>query len=208
MQAVKFKTLRDCDKEGHELIQRRNFEYASKVGERIMSSLLELDGVAPGFEITRLEHCLQTATRAWYDGADLDWIVSALLHNIGFVHAPFDNDEQAALVLRPFVREQCSWTVQNHWNFQKFYYGPEAGQHPNERERNRNAPYYDDCVYFCENWDQVSFDPAYRSLPVEFFRPLVMDVFSRSPYDITVTRPRRRVPLFDDSVAQMRKMAA
>ena len=57
---------------------------------------------------------LQAATRAWRDGADIDWVVSALLHDIGDIYAPYNHDEYAATIIRPFVREQCSWVVQKH----------------------------------------------------------------------------------------------
>ena len=158
-----------------------------------MKSLARLEFVMLGRHMTRLEHSLQTATRAWYDGADPDWVVSALLHNIGHIHAPFDCDEYSSLVLRPFVREQCSWTIRTHVEFAKFHYAAQLGQDPDERDRYRGSPYFDDGVEFCQRWSAVSQNDTYPTLPLESFRQLVEDVFSRSPYDITVTRPRRRV---------------
>jgi predicted HD phosphohydrolase len=208
MQVQTLKTLCEYGKEYLDVVERASYEYASKVGERIMQSLQQLDDAMLCDQMSRLEHSLQTATRAWYDGADLDWIVSALVHNIGHVHAPFDNDEYASLVLRPFVREQCSWTVKTQMEFEKYHYAAQIGQDPDERERYRGTLYFDDGIKFCDRWNILSVDPSYSSLPLEFFRPFVENVFSRSPYDITVTRPRSRVALFDACVAQSRKVAA
>jgi len=208
MHAITLKTLCEAKKEDFDAIERTSYEYASKVGERVMQSLAQLNDAMLGSQMSRLDHSLQTATRAWYDGADLDWIVSALVHNIGHVHAPFDNDEYASLVLRPFVREQCSWTVKTHMEFEKYHYGAQIGQDPDERERYRGTLYFNDGIEFCDRWYMLSVDPSYPSLPLEFFSPLVENVFSRSPYDITVTRPRRRVALVDDCVAHSRRMAA
>lgn len=208
MQVITLKTLCKSEKEFFDEVEKASYEYASSVGERIMLSLEQLANAKLDEKMSRLDHCLQTATRAWYDGADLDWVVSALVHNIGHVHAPFDNDEHASLVLRPFVREQCSWTLKTHMEFERHHYAAHIGQDPDERERYRGTIYFDDAVQFCERWNNLSVDPSYPSLPLEFFRPLVENVFSRSPYDITVTRPRNRVALVDNRVAQSRKMAA
>ena len=208
MQVTTLKTLCTSETEFFEEVERASYEYGSRVGERIMASLEQLANAKLSKNMSRLEHSLQTATRAWFDGADLDWIVSALVHNIGHVHAPFDNDECASLVLRPFVREQCSWTVKTQMEFEKFHYAAQIGQDPDERERYRGTIYFDDGMQFCQRWNVLSVDPSYQSLPLEFFQPYVENVFSRSPYDITVTRPRRRVPLVEDCVAQIRRMAA
>ncbi len=208
MQTVKFRKLADGDRNDYEFLEECEITYASQVGERLLGTLEKLETAMSGFQLTRLEHCLQTATRAWRDGADTDWVVSALLHDIGDIHSPYDHDEYAALILRPFVREQCSWTVKQHGDFQKFYYAAQMGQDPNVRERYRDNPYFDDCAVFCERWDQQAFDPEYQSLPLDFFRRLVAEVFRRAPYDKAVIRPGVRVPLVDTSLAQSRLQAA
>ncbi len=208
MQTVKFRKLVDGDREDYEFLENCEITYASQVGARLLETLEKLETAMSGFQVTRLEHCLQTATRAWRDGADSDWVVSALLHDIGDIHSPYDHDEYAALILRPFVREQCSWTVEKHGDFQKFYYAEQMGKDPNVREKYRDNPYFDDCAVFCERWDQQAFDPEYQSLPLEFFRPLVTDVFARAPYDKAVIQPGARVPLVDKALAQSRLQAA
>ena len=138
----------------------------------------------------------QTATRAWNDGADTDWIVTALLHDIGDTLAPFSHSDYAAAILKPFVREQCTWVTRTHGEFQLVYYGHLLdGFDADRRERHRGHPYFDDCVQFCERWDQASFDPDYETLPLDFFAPMVQAVFARQPYDPAVLRPGAREPL-------------
>ena len=129
------------------------------------------------------------------DGADIDWIVSALLHDIGDIFAPYNHDEYAAAILRPFVREQCAWVVEKHGDFQLVYYGEHVGANPEKRQAYAGHPYFDDCATFCERWDQNSFDPDYDTLPIEHFADRVREVFARQPYDPAVVRTGEREPL-------------
>ena len=99
-----------------------------------MAALVSLDEGLSGYQITRLGHSLQSATRAERDGADTDWIVCALLHDIGDIFAPYNHDEYAAAILRPFVREQCAWVVEKHGDFQLVYYGKHVGADPDKRD--------------------------------------------------------------------------
>ena len=205
MKTVKFRQMKDGDRDDYVFLSKHEAEYASHTPERLLRALEELDESLSGYQVTRLGHSLQTATRAWRDGADLDWVVSALLHDIGDIYAPFNHDEYAATVLRPFVREQCAWCVQTHGDFQLVYYAEHVGANPNKRERWRDSPYFEDCASFCERWDQSSFDPNYPSLDIEFFRPMVAEVFARRPYDPEVIRSGYREPLHDPETAASRR---
>ena len=159
-----------------------------------------------GYQITRLGHSVQSATRAWRDGADIDWVVSALLHDIGDIYAPYNHDEYAATILKPFVREQVTpGASQTHGDFQMLYYGHHLdGFDQHKRDRHQGHAYFDDCAEFCERWDQASFDPDYEDLPLEFFAPMVEEVFARPPYDPEIIRPGAREPLTDEAVAATR----
>ena len=172
----------------------------------MLKALVELDQSLSGYQITRLGHSVQSATRAWRDGADVDWVVAALLHDIGDIYAPYNHDEYAATILKPFLREQCTWCVSTHGDFQMLYYGHHLeGFDQHKRERHRGHAYFDDCAEFCERWDQASFDPDYDDLPLEFFAPLVEEVFARKPYDPAVIRAGARAPLTDAAVAEARQ---
>ena len=162
---------------------------------------MDLDEGLSCYKITRLGHALQSATRAWRDGADIDWVVCALLHDIGDIYAPYNHDEYAAAILRPFVREQCSWCVQAHGDFQMVYYGHHVGGNPNKRDQFAGHIYFDDCASFCERWDQSSFDPDYDTLSIDFFAPMVREVFARQAYDPDVIRAGEREPLVTEARA-------
>lgn len=195
MDQVKFTAMKDGDKEDYDFLARHEADYCAGTADRLLGALVSLDESLSGYKVTRLEHSLQSATRAWNDGADIDWVVSALLHDIGDIFAPHNHDEYAATILKPFVREQCTWVVAAHGDFQLLYFGEHVGADPMKRDRHKGSPYFDDCHTFCERWDQSSFDPDYPSKPLEFFAPMVREVFARKPYDPDVIRAGEREPL-------------
>lgn len=204
MEQVKFTKMEDGDEEDYVFLEKLETEYVNQTGERVLKSLSDLGDSLSGYKITRLDHSIQSATRAWRDGADLDWVVCALLHDIGDMYAPYNHDEYAALVLKPFVREQCAWTTSVHASFQRYFFADKIGGDKNSRDKHKDSQYFEDCVEFCEKWDQTSFDPDYDDLPLEFFRPMVMEVFARTPYDDAVIRTGVRVPLTNQTLAAER----
>lgn len=204
MEKVKFTAMKDGDREDYEFLNRHEIEFASKTAERLLGAMVDLDESMSGYQITRLGHSLQAATRAWRDGADTDWVVAALLHDIGDIYAPYNHDEYAAAILRPFVREQCAWVVEKQGDFQKLYYAHHVGGNPHSRDAYRDHPCFDDCATFCERWDQNSFDPDYPHEGIDFFRPMVEEVFARKAYDPAIIRAGERVPLTNPSVAEGR----
>ena len=190
--------LRRCeegDKEDYQFLTSHEIEISKGTADRLLSELVDLDKSLSGYQVTRLTHSLQAATRAWRDGADIDWIVSSLLHDNGDIYAPFNHDEFAATILRPFVREQCTWVVEKHGDFQMIYYAQHVGANPNKRDLYKDRPYFEDCVNFCERWDQTSLDPNYDCKPLDFFVDMVSEVFDRKPYDPQIIRSGIREPL-------------
>ncbi len=199
METVKFTQMKDGDGEDYAFLTDHETDYAAGTADRLLLAMVELDRSLSGYKITRLGHSLQSATRAWRAGADVDWVVSTLLHDIGDIYAPYNHDEYAAAILRPFVREQCAWVVEKHGDFQLIYYGEHVGANPRKREAYRDSPYFDDCAEFCEAWDQSSFDPDYPTKPLAFFAPLVKQVFARRAHDPEVLRRGVREPLSNPS---------
>ena len=195
MDRVSFTQMKDGTKEDYNFLTEHEIAYTKGTADRLLKALVSLDESLSGYQITRLGHSLQSATRAERDGADTDWIVSALLHDIGDIFAPYNHDEYAATILRPFVREQCTWVVEKHGDFQMIYYGHHVGADPHKRDVYKDSPYFEDCATFCERWDQSSFDPAYDTLPIEHFAERVRAVFDRKPYDPQVIQPGVRAPL-------------
>ena len=207
MEKVKFTRMKDGDRADYAMLDRHERDYASGTADRLLAALVELDKSLSGYQVSRLGHSLQAATRAWRAGADDDWVVSALLHDIGDIYAPYNHDEYAASILRPFVREQCTWVVEKHGDFQMVYYGHHVGGDPDKRDRWRDSPYFDDCARFCEDWDQSSFDPDYPTEPMDFFAPLVRAVFARPPYGAAHVLAGLRLPLADAERAESRRRA-
>jgi predicted HD phosphohydrolase len=187
MDTVSFTRMRDGTKEDYELLHGFELRYIAGLPDRILADLRRLDDGLGGYRISRFEHSLQAATRAAADGADVDWIVAALVHDIGDVLAPENHSQLAAAILRPYVREDVTWVVQMHGVFQQHYYGQHSGLDPDAREAYRGHAWFDRCERFCERWDQASFDPDYPTNPLEHFEPMVRDVFSRVAFDPAVT---------------------
>lgn len=204
MDKVKFTSMKDGDAEDYAMLDVHERDYASGTADRLLGALVELDESLSGYQVTRLGHSLQAATRAWRAGADTDWVVAALLHDIGDIYAPYNHDEYAAAILKPFVREQVTWVVEKHGDFQRLYYAHHVGGNRHARDRFKGHAYYDDCAEFCEAWDQSSFDPDYPMMTVQDFAPLVREVFARKAYDPAVIRAGERVPLTDASLAAER----
>jgi len=180
---VSFRRMEDGTREDYLLLDESERRYATGLAGRVLESLQRLDHSLEGYPVSRLQHCLQAATRAQREGADEEMIVAALLHDIGDELAPYNHAEIAAGILRPYVRPEVSWIVAQHGVFQNYYYVHHLGGDRYARERLRDHPWYEACVHFCAAWDQCSFDPDYRSESVEFFAPVVRRVFARAPHD-------------------------
>lgn len=184
MTTVSFTEMKDGTREDYELLARLEKPFHALTADRILSELERHDiDTLSGYKITRLDHALQAGTRASRDGADKDWIVGALLHDIGDGLAPQNHDRFSAEVIRPYVREEVAWVVEHHGIFQMIYFAQHYGWDKDARERFRGHIYFNSCEEFCERWDQVSFDPDYDNEPLSYFEPIVTEVFSRKAYD-------------------------
>jgi predicted HD phosphohydrolase len=131
-----------------------------------------------GFAVDRLEHSLQTATRAFKDGRDEEYVVCALLHDMGDILGPRNHADIAAAILKPFVSEQNHWMVEQHGIFQGYYFFHYIGLDREAREQHRGHPAFEHTAQFCHLYDQAAFDPAYESMPLSAFEPMVHRVFS------------------------------
>lgn len=156
--------------------------------DNLLAILGNLRGPKLGYQIDRYDHSLQSASRALRNGESDDFVVGALLHDIGDAFAPENHSAAAAALLAPYVDERTHWVVAHHGLFQGYYYFGHLGGDPDAREQHLDSPYYAACVDFCHNFDQNCFDPKYPNLPLEEFRPLLDEVFSR-PSQIPATAP-------------------
>lgn len=188
-QVVSFTQMKDGSKQDYELLRGLEASYFAGTADRLLREMAsQAEETIAGYQITRLEHGLQSATRARREGADEDWVVATLLHDIGDGLAPQNHDRMAAEILRPFLREEVTWVVEHHGIFQMVYYAHHYGWDPEQRRQFVDHPCYQSCVDFCERWDQASFDPDYPTDPLESFAPAVHRVFARKAWDPGVLR--------------------
>ena len=181
MEKVKFTQMKDGTKEDYDLLSKYEENFSKDLPDRILDALRNLDSSVDGYQVTRLEHSLQSATRAEKDGADEEMVVATLVHDIGDNLAPYNHSQLVASVLRPYVSEKVYWIMLHHGIFQEYYYAHHIGRDRNAREKFKDHPYYQDAVDFCEKWDQKSFDPDYESYSLEYFEPKVRKLFSKEP---------------------------
>ena len=181
MKKVKFTQMKDGTKEDYDLLSKYEEKFSKDLPDRILDALRNLDSSVDGYQVTRLEHSLQSATRAEKDGADEEMVVATLIHDIGDNLAPHNHSQLVASVLRPYVSEKIYWIILHHGIFQEYYYAHHIGRDRNARDKFKDHPYYQDAVDFCEKWDQKSFDPNYASYSLEYFEPKVRKLFSKEP---------------------------
>lgn len=146
--------------------------------DRVLGWLRAMDEPGP-YQVSRLEHSLQAATRARRAKEDDDYVFMTLLHDVGDMLAPANHSQAAAAVIRPYVSERVYWICLHHGLFQGFYYSHHYGGDPNARDVYRDHEWFADTVAFCSEYDQASFDPEYDSDSLESFEDLVRETFSR-----------------------------
>src|SRR5215210_9596872 len=153
-------------------------QYAAGLADRVLAHLKLLDGDFGGFPVDRLQHSLQTATRAHRAGESEDYVVMALLHDIGDTLGAYNLPDIAAAILKPFVDDRLHWITEKHGIFQGYYFFHYVGLDRDMREAFRGHAYFEDAARFCELYDQAAFDPAYDSAPLEFFEPMLRRLFA------------------------------
>lgn len=175
---AKFKEMTEGTAEDWGIIAEHAMEFWSGLAGRVLDHLRLLDGDFGGFPIDRLEHCLQTATLAHQDGRDEEYVVCALLHDIGDTLGSLNHADLAATILQPFVSEQNYWMVKHHGIFQGYYFFHHLGKDRNMRDQFKDHEYFNYTAEFCHKYDQKAFDPDFESMPLEDFVPMVERVFA------------------------------
>jgi predicted HD phosphohydrolase len=153
--------------------------YARALPDRILAHLRLLEGDCGGFAVDRLTHSLQTATRAHRDGRDEEYVVCALLHDIGDTLGSFNHADVAAAIVKPFVSEENHWMVEKHAIFQGYYFFHYIGGDRNLREQFRGHRWFERTAEFCARYDGPAFDPAAETLPLAFFEPMLRRIFAQ-----------------------------
>ena len=182
MKKVNFTEMKNGTKEDYQLLEKYEKNYERNTAERILNYLAAQTTTLEGYQITRLEHSLQAATRAFRNKESEEMTVATLLHDIGDDLAPMNHSQYAASIIRPYVSEKTYWIIQHHGLFQTYYSAEHLGGDKNARDQFKDNEYYKATVDFCENYDQSSFDPNYKNMSLEDFIPVVKKIFSRKPY--------------------------
>lgn len=172
-----FHDMSQSTQEDWNAIMSHNVPFSRGGGKRVIEHLKLLDGDFGGFAVDRLTHSLQTATRAHRDGRDEEYVVMALLHDIGDTLGAYNHPDIAAAILKPFVSEENLWIVQNHGIFQGYNFFHFLGLDRNMRDKFQGHEYSAACQDFIDKYDCPAFDPNYDSAPLEFFEPMVLRLF-------------------------------
>ena len=173
-----FHAMTEGTKEDWDKIAMGAIQLAAGLPDRVLVHLRQLGGDYGGFAVDRLEHSLQTATRAYRADRDDEYVFCALIHDIGDLLGPLNHADVAAAVVKPFVSEQNHWMVEKHAIFQGYYFFHHLGLDRDLREQFRGHEWFDYTAEFCQEYDQAAFDPGYDTLPLEHFEPLVREVMT------------------------------
>ena len=189
MQHVSFKRMDEGTSQDYAFLNALEDEFVVALPDRLLAALTGLEDSLAGYQISRLEHSLQSATRAEADRADIELIVGALIHDLGDDLAPLNHSQLAATIIRPYVRAEVAWIIEHHGVFQMHYYGDAMGVDKNARDIYRDHAWFDSCEQFCRDWDQVAFDPDYPTKPLAHFEPMLREIFTRPPFDPAIINP-------------------
>ena len=174
-----FTTMEKSTEAEWKLIAAEYVPYTKALPDRILTHLKLLSGDHGGFAVDRMTHSLQTATNAHRGGEDEEYVVCALLHDIGDTLGSFNHADVAAAILKPFVSEENFWMVEKHGIFQGYFFFHYLGLDRNMREQFRGHPCFEMTAEFCEKYDGPAFDPEGETLPLEFFEPMVHRLFAK-----------------------------
>lgn len=185
---AKFTHMEDGSVEDWSTIAQDFAAYATQLPDRILAHLRLLDGDFGGFPVDRLSHSLQTATLAHRDGRDEEYVVCALLHDIGDTLGSYNHADIAAAILKPFVSPENLWMIEKHAIFQGYYFFHHLGLDRHLREQFKDHPQFEQTIEFCARYDAAAFDPEGETLPLEFFEPMLRRVFAKPRQSIYMAR--------------------
>lgn len=152
--------------------------FDAQLPARALEHLRALGRTDSAFAVDRLTHSLQCATRAERDGRDDEYLLCALLHDVGDLLCSFNHPDIGAAMVKPFVSEQNHWMVAKHGIFQGYYFFHHLGLDRDLREQFRDHAWFDYTAEFCAEYDQPAFDPGYDTHPLEHFEPLVWSMMA------------------------------
>ncbi len=179
MEKITFTKMADGTRQEYEFLNDIYRQNSAHAPDRLLQYFATTGQEDEGYLITRFDHSLQSASRAFADSRDAEYVVACLFHDIGDSFAPYNHSAFAAAILRPYISPKMHWIILHHGLFQGYYYNHHLGGDRNLRDKFIDHEYYHDCVEFCEKYDQNCFDPEYISHKLDFFVPLVHQVMAK-----------------------------
>jgi predicted HD phosphohydrolase len=177
-QRATFTRMEDSTAADWQTIGSEFMQFSSKLPDRIITHLRLLENDYGGFPVDRYTHCLQTATRALKDGRDEEYVVCALLHDIGDTLGSFNHADIGAAIVQPFVSEANHWMVKHHAIFQGYFFFQHIGMDRDLRDNFKSNPNYERTAEFCALYDNPAFDPNGETLPLAEFEPMLRRVMA------------------------------
>ena len=178
-QTATFKVLADSSPQDWNLIIEEQRKFGAVLPERILEHLMLLNKDYGGFPVDRLQHCMQTAELAAEDSRDDEYVVCALLHDIGDTLGSFNHADVGAAILEPFVSEENHWMIKHHAIFQGYNFFHHLGMDRNMRDAYRDSPHFERTEEFIAKYDNPAFDYDKPALALELFTPMVQKVFAQ-----------------------------
>jgi predicted HD phosphohydrolase len=192
-----FDSMETSTQEDWKIIVSQFMPYAKALPDRVLDHLRLLDGDCGGFPVDRLTHSLQTATLAHRDNRDEEYVVCALLHDIGDTLGSYNHPDIAAAILKPFVSEANHWMVQQHGIFLGYYFFHHLGMNRDMREAFRAHPYFAQTEEFSVKYDNPAFDVHAEYLPLDFFEPILRRVLAQPKN--TIYKPAQAIAAKQES---------
>lgn len=193
MKRATFSSMETSTAEDWSIIKEEAGVFQRGLPDRLIAHLKLLEGDYGGFPVDRYTHSLQTATRAMKDGRDDEYVVCALLHDIGDTLGPANHFDIAAAILKPWVSEENLWMVQHHGIFQGYYFFHHLGLDRHLRDQFAGHPSYERTAEFCALYDNPAFDPKGETLPISEFEPALRRVFAKPKNSIYLPAPKTPV---------------
>lgn len=172
-QRARFHAMAEGTRQDWAVIEEQSAQFRRGLPDRVLAHLRLLGGDFGGFAVDRLTHSLQTTARAERAGRSDEYLLCALLHDIGDTLGSYNHADVAAAVVKPFVSPELHWMVAKHAEFQGYYFFHFLGLDRDRRERYRDEPNFDLTAEFCAEFDQPSFDPSYPTPPLEHYEELL-----------------------------------
>jgi predicted HD phosphohydrolase len=178
MTRAKFRSMDESTAADWGLIVPEFLQLARGLPRRVLTHLALLDKDFGGFPVDRLHHSLLTATLAQEGGEDDEYVVCALIHDIGDTLGTWNHADVAAAILKPFISDENLWMIEKHAVFQGYNFFHHIGRDRNLRDTLKGHAAYDRTAKFVEKYDNPAFDPDKNCLPLEHFVPIVERVLS------------------------------